>query len=479
MCGYHGRIRSIVTFSAQIFTPHVSFNDNLQTYKLPPSELHPPVSVQNVVPTDSSIQFNLEDKMTKLVRYAQSVFGEQLDYDQSNDLFSHFIWVHHYTAGIGLRRPEDRLLRTCFRAVGAFFALQQIILLRDTFVAMGYPDDRAIRIGMMFLYSFLSMLKLIVLDANYDHFLKIRDYLNSRAKRQCGGPEVDRYRRDYFNISVRNILITELPVNLISLAWAFVGKEEYFHFSIDVGSRYQWFATFIDAIYGFPLVYWNNAAWIISFTIIAVLKYCVCELTVIAKSFDTVLEKSEQDCEKLQLTGLEREKHFWSSFDQRFKATVADYEEFLEMAKTLRKLTTFFFLLQVLTTESLLAVTVSTSINLTFQVATALAYAVVFLIECFIVCSLIESMHDQTELICNTFIHWEWPQWMDANSIDKTTRMRHVRALVTISTMQTQQKLRFRCGELFDISMETFRMVLETCYTLLTYLRTAESARAE
>ncbi|XP_055645244.1 uncharacterized protein LOC129781697 [Toxorhynchites rutilus septentrionalis] len=416
--------------------------------------------------------------MAKLVSYVQSVFGKHLDYDQSHDLFSHFIWVHHYTAGIGLRRPEDWLIRTCFRAVGAFFALQQVVLVRDTFVAIGYPDDRAVRIGMMFLYSFLSMLKLIVLDACYEHFLQIRTYLNSRARRQCGGPEADRFRRDCFKMSVRGILVTELPVNLVSLAWAFMGKEEYFHFTVDLGSRFQWCSAAIDAIYGFPLIYWNNAAWIISFTVIAILQYFVGELTVIAKSFDTVLENAERDGEKLQLTGLEREKHFWASFDRRFRATVADYEEFLSMTKILRKLTTFIFLLQVLTTESLLAVTVATSFNLTFQVATALAYAIVFLIECFIVCSLIEALQDRTEMICETFIHWEWPRWMDPNSADKTARIRHVRALVTISTAHTQQRLRFRCGEMFDISMETFRMVLETCYTLLMYIRTAESARA-
>lgn len=391
-----------------------------------------------------------------------------VDIRKTGDLFGHYIWTHGNTAGIGLHDPSQRVKRIAFRCLTCVFALQQYILVRDVVRAIrADDDDLAIRIGMFVIYSALSLLQMISLDRNYGLFLQVRKYFNSRLRRHCGGSQAEAIRGDLFRQSRRNILVAEIPVVAMSLAWAIWAREEYFHLVLDVGEDYQWIVDFVDQFYGLPLVFWNNSMWIISLTMLSLLQNAVHELTVIARSFAATFDQAMVESNEGQLPD-----HFWRAFDTSFKASLAEYEQFLAMIATLRALMSTFFLLKVLTVESLLAVTCFMTFKVTFQLITASSYAIVFTVECYIFCNLVEQLNDQREAIVECCQHWRWPF-----PAEKPARLRHVRTMVLITEAHCQQPVRFRCGEMLDVSMEMFRMVLDTCYTLITFLQATKPAQ--
>ncbi|KAL9698046.1 hypothetical protein quinque_001487 [Culex quinquefasciatus] len=143
----------------------------------------------------------------------------------------------------------------------------------------------------------------------------------------------------------------------------------------------KWIVDVIHQFYGLPLVYWKNSAWIISLTMLSMLRNGVHELTLIAESFATVLNRAP--------------------------------EEVKDIIDPIAKETQF----------------------------------VAFTLECFLLCKLVEQLNDQKEAIGGTV-------FTDGGS-----------------RTHCQQTFRFRCGDMLDVSMELFQMVLNTCYTLMIFFQ--------
>ncbi|KAL9698047.1 hypothetical protein quinque_001488 [Culex quinquefasciatus] len=411
----------------------------------------------------------IRSSMVNYLTRLRSAYARFVDIRNADDIFSHYVWVHGNTSGIGLHAPGQRWKQTLFRIISFVFALQQLVLVRDVAHAMSGTDDLTIRIGMCLIYSTLSMLQLVCMDVRYDLFLRVKDYFNGRRNRCCGGRDADQTRAEFFRQSRRNLLVAEIPVTIMSLIWAFFAREEYFHLVLNVSEEHQWIIDVIDQFYGLPLVYWNNSSWIISLSMLSMLRNAVHELSLIAESFATVFARASRQVQHI-VDPTAKETQFWTTFDQLFRESLKDYEEFLAMIITLRKLMSLFFLLKVLTVESLLAVTCFTTFNITFQVFTALAYAIVFTIECFLLCKLVEQLNDQKESIGENLYHWQWPDWL-GHTPERATRMRLMKITTMITAEHCQKTFRFRCGDMLDVSMEMFQMVLNTCYTLLTFLQ--------
>ncbi|KAL1400668.1 hypothetical protein pipiens_002029 [Culex pipiens pipiens] len=83
------------------------------------------------------------------------------------------------------------------------------------------------------------MLQLICFDGRYELFLRVKDYFNSRRDRRCGGWQAERTSAEFFRQSIRNLLVTEIPVTIASLIWAFFARDAYFHFELDVSEERQ------------------------------------------------------------------------------------------------------------------------------------------------------------------------------------------------------------------------------------------------
>lgn len=110
--------------------------------------------------------------MTNYLTRIRSRYDRFVDIRNTEDIFSHYVWVHGNTSGIGLHSPGQRLKWLLFRFTSFVFFLQQLVLVRDTARMMRCSDENTIRIAMCLIYSTLSMLQLVCFDGRYERSLR-------------------------------------------------------------------------------------------------------------------------------------------------------------------------------------------------------------------------------------------------------------------------------------------------------------------
>lgn len=318
---------------------------------------------------------------------------------------------------------------------------------------------------------FAGGIRTVGLTYFYDDFRNFRQHLRRGVLFQRDDPESQRIRREHYENNQKFTLFLLMAGFGSISVWNVTDYRmtDQYRIPFDLSEMHPFLKELIDTLYGMYLLVLALHFWIPFLTIRVSLRVLRAELLVLNRAFGNVLEVASKN-----QTGKQRKNEpggasFWKSIDEEFRRIAAHHQEILIDIDRIRRLASVPFLAEMFATVSITTIAIFLFMLVRGEKLVLVWVASIAILESYYNSLLVEELEDAHTETGKMIYGLGWPMAL-RHKQRHSWEYKNAKQTMLIIMARCQQRLRFHCGGLFEMSMETFSDTMKTCYSVLTFM---------
>ncbi|XP_055588830.1 uncharacterized protein LOC129741147 [Uranotaenia lowii] len=318
-------------------------------------------------------------------------------------------------------------------------------------------------------------IRLMVLIKRLSCLEKVKSFINDR---KYGGddPDAAQIRQKAYENSmlVTFIFMLNIFYQTISLPISGMGGGEPMQFPFNLESLPELKRQAIKQLYA---LFWIPYVYLAANNFLSIYLTLVglrAEMKITVDSFEKIFETANV---KLEMEANERrqnprEERYWELLQKELAQCVEHHSEVLKQLENFKTITNISFL--ILYYMTMLFIGFGILIAFFYPVFDAfilisIDYTMRYVIECYVLCRLVATFNDTQRNIAHALYGNDWIRKLKF-SPKFAQEYKKVRLTFLIVMAQSQQSLKIKCGNIFELSMGKFTRLINAYYTIVIFL---------
>uniref|UniRef100_A0A1S4KI98 Odorant receptor n=1 Tax=Culex quinquefasciatus TaxID=7176 RepID=A0A1S4KI98_CULQU len=326
----------------------------------------------------------------------------------------------------------------------------------------------------------VTMVRVVLLLWYYDSLAKVRHFVNRRHYGRDLQASAEARSGAFYH--VRKLVTRVIGLMLVFGASIHAIDTSNHHFlKMPFDVKYPKVEVICSEFTKLAIIGWAITVSLVFLVLYMILKGLTTEFEVIAQTFSTVLDNTEQrvqrklesETDNYRRSSYKKKYYFWKYIQEEFGECIKLNIEILTMKNKIRPLLNANFLLIYYSTAVILAngaIYLSQMKTATLFSLQTLSYCVWICFDCALLTRMVNLLTEANESIGWQVYDLDWP-WKLRCDKRFAKQYRSVRETMATVIAVSQQPLRLNCYGLFEFTQERFWELLNMAYSLYTFIR--------